>query len=174
MLFHCSVCYFIVLYICITCLMFVFCSVWLLFICSVPCYFIVCFVVLFFSSYLVFVFFVLVYWTLPPGANPIAVNNNNNNNNKIIMRRKTSVYAISVCKWCMENSMTYYINVIILDVLAEWLALLLCIHEVGVQILSRISWGFTWLSSVLPDICKCNTVKWATTAFRRPFRFIIQ
>jgi hypothetical protein len=45
------------------------------------------FVLLFFSpssSYIVFVFFALVYWTLPPGKTPIAVNinNNNNNNNK--------------------------------------------------------------------------------------------
>jgi hypothetical protein len=48
---------------CITCLMFVFCSVWLLFIFSVPCYCIVCFVLLFFSFllYVMFVFFVLVY-----------------------------------------------------------------------------------------------------------------
>jgi hypothetical protein len=60
--------------------MFVFCSVWLLFIFPFPCYCIVC-LLLFFSSssYIVFVFFVLVYWTLPPGRNPIAVNNNNNN-----------------------------------------------------------------------------------------------
>jgi hypothetical protein len=41
-------------------------------------------VIVFSSSYLVFVFFVLVYRTLSPGRNPIAVNNNNNNNNNKI------------------------------------------------------------------------------------------
>jgi hypothetical protein len=50
MLFHCPVCYLIVLYVCITCLMLVFCYVWLLFIFSVPCYCIVCFVLLFFCE----------------------------------------------------------------------------------------------------------------------------
>jgi hypothetical protein len=50
MLFHCSVCYLIVLYVFITCLVFVFCSVWLLFIFSVSCYCIVHYVLLFFCS----------------------------------------------------------------------------------------------------------------------------
>jgi hypothetical protein len=48
MLFHCSVCYLIVLYVCINCLMFVFCSVWLLFTFSVPCHCIVLYVLLYF------------------------------------------------------------------------------------------------------------------------------
>jgi hypothetical protein len=51
-LFHCSVCYLIVLKVGITCLVFDFCSVWLIFIFSVPCYCIVClsFVFFFFLS----------------------------------------------------------------------------------------------------------------------------
>jgi hypothetical protein len=85
MLFHCSVLFSIVqllscrLVLLVLCLFFALYGCFLFFLFLVIVLY-VCFIFSS-SSYLVFVFFVLVYWTLPPGRNPIAVNNNNNNNN---------------------------------------------------------------------------------------------
>jgi hypothetical protein len=92
-LLYCYVCCFMVQYvILLSCrfVLLVLCLFFVLYVCFLFFLFLVivlyvCFIVSSSSSYLVFVFFVPVYWTLPPGRNPIAVNNNNNNNNKIII-----------------------------------------------------------------------------------------
>jgi hypothetical protein len=84
-LLYCYVCSFIVQYVILLSCMFVLlllCLFFVLYGCFLFFLFLVivlyvCFIVFSPSSYLVFVFFVLVNWTLPPGRNPIAVNNNN-------------------------------------------------------------------------------------------------